>query len=80
MIETVNDMLLYIDNYQVTHGITDYQISKAAGIDRGALSRWKTGEREPTVRSILKVLDALDLEVTLKSRGDNYEQVEILHT
>lgn len=80
MIETVNDMLLYIDNYQVTHGITDYQLSKAAGLNKSALSRWKTGEREPTVRSILKVLDALDLEITLKAKGRNYEQVEILHS
>lgn len=38
-------------------GITFYQLSKETGIAQSNFSRWKSGEGEPSLQSLLKIAE-----------------------
>jgi hypothetical protein len=49
-------------------GTSRYAISKATGIDQALLCRFLQGKSSLTLISVDKVLDALDLEIVIRSR------------
>jgi transcriptional regulator with XRE-family HTH domain len=44
-------------------GITEYEIAKRSGLDKGALSRFRTGERSLNLESVDKLAAVLNLEL-----------------
>ena len=49
-------------------GMRDVELSRKAGIQRSAISRFGHGERGLSIGSVEKILDALDLELTIVPR------------
>lgn len=46
-------------------GLTQYRISKEAGIDRSTLHRFMTGERGLPMKTLDRLAEVLDLRVSL---------------
>lgn len=46
-------------------GLTQYRISKAAGIDRSTLHRFMTGERGLPMKTLDRLAEVLDLRVSV---------------
>ena len=56
-------MSLY-ENYERirdARGYTNYRVAKEADISQSILSDWKTGKKTPTLSTLIKVADALDV-------------------
>lgn len=66
-------ILDFIKKVQKARGMTDAEITKKCNISAGAMSRWyateKDKSRSPALESILKVLNALDVEITFRTEG-----------
>ena len=55
-------------------GKTQREIAKAAGISKNLLSNWETGATQPSMESLAKTLDVLDMDLldlhnTIRLRG-----------
>jgi transcriptional regulator with XRE-family HTH domain len=60
-----------IRKHRESQGLTQEALSKKSGIHRFQLSEWETGKKLPTLSSVLKVLAALNLKLTVERRKSN---------
>lgn len=44
-------------------GLTQTQLAKIVGVTPGAISRWETSDREPTVAMYEKIMKAMGVEI-----------------
>ena len=51
-------------------GISDYKLSRLAGICKSSISKWKSGDRLPHFFQIYKIMEALGVELTLTVRRE----------
>ena len=51
--------------YRIDHGITQTELARRIGIRQPALSRLEAGEHMPTIGTLLKISEALDIEILL---------------
>lgn len=54
-------------------GLTQPQLGKLAHIDKGMVSHWETGRREPTLANLLKINKVLDQDLNWLLTG-NYRK------
>lgn len=65
---TMNALLTILDRRRDALGLSVPQLAKKAGISTAAFEKWMQGASTPTVANLLKVADALLLEVQLEPR------------
>jgi len=51
--------------YRMDHGITQTELARRIGIRQPALSRLEDGEHMPTINTLMKISEALDIEILL---------------
>ncbi len=49
-------------------GISQRDLARLVGLTEGGISRFLSGQREASFESIDKILDALELEITIRPR------------
>ena len=64
----MNALLTILDRRRDALGLSVPKLAKKAGISAASFERWMQGTSTPTVDSLLKVADALLLEVQLEPR------------
>lgn len=45
------------------HGYTQADLAKAVGATKGTVSTWETGNRNPSIRTLIKLADLLDCSI-----------------
>lgn len=78
MIKSINDLLLAIDMQQQKIGMSDYELARKTRIAKSTICKWKYGQHSPNLQGLLTVLDAVGLELTVKERIIEDEQIDIL--
>lgn len=63
---------------RIKAGLTQAQLAAAAGISQQAVSAYETGRKDPTLRSLERLIEAAGFELTyrLMSRDDHDESLE----
>ena len=51
--------------YRIDHGLTQSQLARRIGIRQPAVARLEAGEHMPTIRTLLRIAEALDIEILL---------------
>jgi len=54
---------LYIAEWREKAGLTQEQLAERVGTSKASISRWETGERDPTAKVLAAIAYALDREV-----------------
>jgi len=53
-----------LKNYIASKGLSIYQVEKSAGLGNGTISKWEHGRTSPTLASLERVAEVLEINVT----------------
>lgn len=69
-----------IKNARKRLGMTQNELAKKLGINRATLSKYETGQIDPTVSQLMKIADALNLPLfdLFFADSDDYEFIKLL--
>lgn len=62
---TWTEIKTIIQNQMEAGGVSAYRLAQLTGLHKSTLSLYFSGLREPHINSVLKILDALNLEITI---------------
>lgn len=51
-------------------GWTQYKLAKESGVSREMIAKFELGKHSPTLSTLLKLLSALSLKLTITQKGD----------
>src|SRR5687767_15617047 len=51
--------------YRIDHGLTQTALARKIGISQPAVARMEIGEHMPTINTLMKISEALDIEILL---------------
>jgi len=51
--------------YRIDHGLTQSELARRIGIRQPAVARLEAGEHMPTIKTLLRIAEALDIEILL---------------
>lgn len=60
-----------ISNTRKEKGLTQQQLADKVGVSQQVISRFENEKHAPTLDSFLKILDGLDLEITIDKKEDH---------
>lgn len=66
----LNPLLQLIADYMNDNMISQAELARLAGISEATLSRFFKQNRNGNINTYLRILDALDLEIDLISKGE----------
>ena len=58
-------LAMLLIRYRVEHGLTQTALARAVGMKQPAIARLEAGEHEPSVGTLTRLAQALDLTLTL---------------
>lgn len=61
----INEMVGKIRAYRIHQGISQRELSRMSGVTQNIISRMENGTRIPQFQTLVKLIDALDLELTM---------------
>lgn len=66
--KTYAEIISTIWEIQESLGISDYKLSRLAGLSNSTIGKWKLGDRLPHFYQIYKIMEAMGIELTLTVR------------
>jgi len=67
----INEMVGKIRSYRIHRDISQRELSRISGVTQNIISRMENGTRTPQFQTLVKLIDALDLELTLSIKPKN---------
>jgi transcriptional regulator with XRE-family HTH domain len=58
-------LALLLVKYRAEHGLTQTALARKIGISQPAVARMEIGEHMPTIKTLMKISEALDIEILL---------------
>lgn len=68
--KSYSEIITTIWEIQRDIGISDYKLSRLAGLSNSTIGKWKSGDRLPHFFQIYRVMEALGVELTLTVRRE----------
>lgn len=64
---------LRLVQYRAEHGLTQTELARRLGLKQPAVARMETGEHAPTIRTLLRIAEALEIEILLDIKPSSKE-------
>lgn len=65
-----NQLIAAIKRHRKLRGETQVQLGESAGVPQTTVSKVEVGLIDPTLKTLFKLLSALDLEIVIQSRKE----------
>jgi len=72
------ELINHIAKIRIEKGLTQIELAEKAGLHQSAIARFESGDSNPGLKTILRIVDALDQKLTTVSVS--FEQTESFRT
>lgn len=66
----IQNLVCIVKKVRVRKGWTQYKLAKESGVSREMIAKFELGKHSPTLSTLLKLLSALSLKLTITQKGD----------
>lgn len=66
----IQNLVCIVKKVRVRKGLTQYKLAKESGVSREMIAKFELGKHSPTLSTLLKLLSALSLKLTITQKGD----------
>jgi transcriptional regulator with XRE-family HTH domain len=60
--------------YRIEHGLSQTQLARKLGLKQPAVARLEAGEHMPTIKTLLRIAEALDIEILIDIKPSTRDQ------
>ena len=66
----IQNLVYVVQEARKRKGWTQYKLAKESGVSREMIAKFELGKHSPTLSTLLKLLSALSLKLTITQKGD----------
>ena len=66
----IQNLVCVVQEARKRKGWTPYKLAKESGVSREMIAKFELGKHSPTLSTLLKLLSALSLKLTITKKGD----------
>ena len=66
----IQNLVCVVQEARKRKGWTQYKLAKESGVSREMIAKFELGKHSPTLSTLLKLLSALSLKLTVTKEGD----------
>lgn len=65
----IQNLVCIVKEARVRKGWTQYKLANESGVSREMIAKFELGKHSPTLSTLLKLLSALSLKITITKKG-----------